>query len=291
MARIYTPAAEALLEEPLTIYGGQGSVILIDYMGGDDRIVQAARVSYGAGTRTAREDRGLIRHLVREHHTSPLEKVRLEIAVRGVPLPIATQWIRHRMGSFNFLSYRFSEVEATAQFRLEPADVRAQSAANKQVGEGPADHAAAVALVEGMEDVQRLGDDVYRAALAAGISREQARLVLPQTTTTSFYWTVDLHNLFHFLRLRMAWDAQAEIQEPARAVAKLARAVAPLAYEAFEDYILNAVTFSAQERVVLADLISRGYASHHHALRAACDRAGFTEREVQAFAKKLEIAP
>jgi thymidylate synthase (FAD) len=286
MARITTPEAEALVDVELPIYGGQGFVKLIDYMGGDARIVQACRVSYGAGTKSIREDKGLINHIVRHQHTSPLEKPRFEIMMSGIPLPMATQWLRHRMGSFNFKSYRYSEVEADDQFTLEAGDVRAQSVTNKQMSDGQAEAEAALAFVAGLGKVQVLAQEVYDQAIEGGVAREQARLVMPQTTTTAFYWTVDLWNALRFLVLRLAPDAQSEIQEPARRVAECVQAVCPLAYEAFEEHMLYAERFSRSELEVLRETLRSQVLPETLVARVG---KALPERAANEFMKKLGV--
>lgn len=241
MARINVPAADAMLDEVIPVLD-KGFVRMIDYMGGDARIVQAARISYGAGTKTVNEDRGLINYLMRNDHGTPFEKVRFEYHVKA-PLFIARQWMRHRMGSFNELSARYSVMKDDF-YEPAPEQVRGQGSKNKQVGDVNLEHGieCAAALTFRNAPADCYAD--YVALTQDGVSREQARMLLPVSLYTEFYWTVDLRNLFGFLRLRLDLHAQKEIRDYAEALAVCARAVAPMAYEAFEEHVLGAVTIS-----------------------------------------------
>ena len=255
MPRPSVEAADALLDEAIPVLD-KGFVRLVDYMGGDARIVQSARVSYGAGTKTYRQDRGLIHYLLRNHHTSPFEQVVLTFHVK-MPIFVARQWIRHRTARLNEISGRYSVMKD--EFYLPASEhVAVQSADNKQ-GRGealPAD--AAEAVIARMEGEQREVYANYEAMLEEGVARELARSNLPLATYTEMYWQVDLHNLLHFLRLRLDAHAQYEIRVFAEALATCARAVAPIAYEAFEEHIQGAVTFSRGECEALAAMLAGG---------------------------------
>ncbi|GAB1371595.1 FAD-dependent thymidylate synthase [Candidatus Kapaibacterium sp.] len=231
-----------------------GFVRLIDVMGDDAAIVQAARVSYGKGTKSVTEDRGLIRYLMRHKHTSPFEMVEFKFHVK-LPIFIARQWIRHRTANVNEYSGRYSEMKD--EFYLpEKSQLRTQSVVNKQ---GRSD--------EKLEDdsVQIIYDKLsnsfeesyseYKEFLELGLAREIARINLPLSNYTEWYWKIDLHNLFHFLRLRIDKHAQYEIQVYGNAIAEIVKKAVPLAWEAFEDYILNSSYFSSIENKVLAELI------------------------------------
>ncbi|MFN3431285.1 MAG: FAD-dependent thymidylate synthase [Candidatus Sericytochromatia bacterium] len=250
MARIVVPEAEALLDKELPVLD-KGFVRLVDYMGGDARVVQSARVSYGAGTKTVREDAGLINYLMRNLHTSPFEQISLVFHIK-LPLFVFAQMVRHRTAKLNSMSARYSVMED--EFYLpEPANVRGQSATNKQVGEGEVDGAEAIAGV--FAEVCRRDYGIYEDLLNQGVAREQARMVLPQNLYTQIYWKCDMHNLFHFLRLRLDWHAQQEIRAYGEAMARCAQAVAPLCYEAFEEHILHAQRFSRTEMDALRALL------------------------------------
>lgn len=252
MARDSVPEADALVGVEIPVLD-KGFVRLVDYLGGDARIVQAARVSYGAGTKTVREDRGLIHYLLRNDHTSPFEQVVLTFHAK-MPVFVARQWVRHRTARLNEVSGRYS-VMKDEFYVPEPGMVRTQAKSNKQarsetVVEG------AEGIVEGMREEQAEAYARYEARLAAGVAREVARANLPLSLYTEWYWQIDLHNLFHFLRLRLDAHAQYEIRVYAEAMAKAARAVAPMAFEAFEEHKLGAVTFSRGESAALGRMLA-----------------------------------
>lgn len=208
----------------------KGFVRLVDSMGNDNRIVQAARVSTGAGTKTPEEDTKLIGYLMRNQHWTPFEKVRFEFHVK-LPIFVARQWMRHRMGSFNELSARYSEMPDEF-WQPEPADLRAQSKTNKQVGEGALE--GGDLTVDGFNQAYVSAYGYYTWLLSRGVAREQARAVLPVGLYTQFYWTVDLRNLMAFLALRLDAHAQREIQIYGEALLELARPIAPVAFAAWE---------------------------------------------------------
>lgn len=270
MAHIVVSAAEELLDQELSVLD-KGFVRLVDYMGGDARVVESARVSYGSGTKTVREDQGLINYLMRNLHTSPFEQVSLVFHIK-LPLFVFAQMVRHRTAKLNSMSGRYSVMQD--EFYLpDPANVRGQSAINKQVGEGEVDGAEALAAV--FAEVCRRDYGIYEDLLEQGVAREQARMVLPQNLYTQIYWKCDLHNLFHFLRLRLDWHAQQEIRVYAEAMAQCARAVAPMSYEAFEEHQLNGRRFSGTEMAVLRAMLKGGEAP------------ALTDRQKAEFEKKL----
>lgn len=248
VARVVIEEAEALIDQEIKVLD-KGFVRLVDYMGGDQRIVQSARVSYGEGTKSYRQDRGLIHYLIRNWHTSPFEQVQLTFHTK-MPIFVARQWVRHRTARLNEISGRYSVMKD--EFYLpEPQHVSVQSESNKQ-GRGdtlPFDEA--MAIISQMEMEQKDAYAGYTQMLEKGVARELARANLPVSLYTEWYWQIDLHNLFHFLRLRMDPHAQYEIRVFAEAMANCARAVAPMAYEAFEEHILGSVTFSRQEALAL----------------------------------------
>lgn len=253
MARAVSPEAEALLDQEIRVLD-KGFVRLVDYMGSDDRIVQSARVSYGAGTKTVREDKGLINYLMKNWHTSPFEQVQLTFHTK-MPIFVARQWVRHRTARLNEISGRYS-IMRDEFYVPAPDQIRFQSASNKQ---GRSEEALtpeeAERVIRLFEEEQRSIYGNYQQVIDQGVARELARMNLPLSLYTEWYWQIDLHNLFHFLRLRMDPHAQYEIRAFAEAMATCAKAVAPLAYEAFEEHILGSVTFSRGECDALAALL------------------------------------
>lgn len=253
-ARPTVPALEALLYTPLPVLD-HGFVRVIDYMGDDAAIVQAARVSYGRGTRRVSEDAGLIRYLMRHRHSTPFEMCEIKFHVK-LPIFVARQWIRHRTANVNEYSARYSILDR--EFYIPaPEHLAAQSASNRQ-GRGTVldgDEAARV-LDLLREDatrtydhyVEMLNEDEAGAPRdpgRQGLARELARMNLTLNTYTQWYWKADLHNLFHFLSLRADAHAQYEIRVYAEAMMQTVEAWVPLAAAAFRDYRLGAVTLSA----------------------------------------------
>lgn len=266
----------------------KGFVRLVDNMGTDDAIVQAARVSYGEGTKTPSTDRTLIRHLMRERHTSPFEMVEFKFHVK-VPMDCWRQWIRHRTASVNEYSTRYSEAKdemsVAGKWRL-------QSTTNKQGSEDggvewPDKHEvtrelygddAGAYLSRREESLQLHVRDVYEERLEFGIAREQARKDLTLSTYTEAYWKIDLHNLLHFLGLRLNPKAQEEIRSFAEAIKELITPVVPATMEAFQDYRLDAMTLSGPEIAYIHRLVSKSGLPG----KALCDR------ELNDLAAKLE---
>lgn len=232
----------------------QGFVRLVDVMGDDAAIVQAARVSYGAGTKTVREDERLIHYLMKHDHTSPFEMVEFKFHVKA-PLFVARQWLRHRTASVNEVSARYSEVPDEHWLPTED-QLRGQGSGNRQVGSGdlPGDTAWAAAGVMG-QAMQSAYED-YRNLLAAGVCREQARAVLPVAMYTEWYWKIDLHNLLRFLRLRIDAHAQQEIRVYAEAILDLVREVVPFAVGAWEEHVLHAKRLSRTDAVKMDEALS-----------------------------------
>lgn len=234
-----------------------GFVCLVDVMGDDQAIVQAARVSYGEGTRRVSDDRSLIRYLLRHQHTSPLEMVELKFLVR-VPMDCWRQWIRHRMASVNEYSTRYS-VAIDASQTTPPDQWRRQSASNKQGSEGFLDLIAGADLSRAERELHERARSLYRQRLERGVAREQARKELPLSTYTEAYWKIDLHNLLHFLRLRLDERAQWEIRQYARAIGReIVGPLFPLVWEAFEDYQMQSIELSRLERGVIQRLAAAG---------------------------------
>jgi thymidylate synthase (FAD) len=242
MARIIVPEADAILDVEFPVLD-KGFVRLVDYMGGDARVVQSARVSYGKGTKSVNEDRGLINYLMKNAHTSPFEQVEVVFHIK-LPLFIFAQMVRHRTANLNSMSARYSVMED--EFYLpDNTNVRAQSTLNKQVGDGEVEDPGSIVAI--FDEVSSREYGVYEDLLTKGVCREQARMVLPQNLYTQIYWKCDLHNLFHFLRLRLDWHAQMEIRVFAEAMAECAKVVAPMCYQAFEEHVLHAQKLSRTE--------------------------------------------
>lgn len=245
MAHIVVPEAEALLDKEVRVLD-KGFVRLVDYLGGDTRIVGAARVSYGAGTKSVREDRRLIHYLMRHGHTSPFEQVILTFHAK-MPIFVARQWIRHRTARLNEVSGRYSVMKDEFYLPGEGA-VRLQSSSNKQ---GRSDEEVPPELRRRVLDTllggQQTSYGEYLEMLEAGVTRELARIHLPLSLFTEWYWQIDLHNLFHFIKLRLDPHAQEEIRAYAAVLFDMARAVAPVAAEAFEEHLLHSVTLSREE--------------------------------------------
>jgi thymidylate synthase (FAD) len=227
-----------------------GFVRVVDYMGSDESIVQAARVSYGKGTKKIHEDRGLIRYLMRHLHTTPFEMCEIKFHVR-VPMDCWRQWIRHRTANVNEYSTRYSVAIDSAQTTPED-EWRFQAIGNRQGSAGYIDPETGKELTDKELLLQRLTREVYEERLAKGIAREQARKDLPLSTYTEAYWKIDLHNLFHFLFLRMDAHAQYEIRKYAETIGhEIVAKWCPIAWEAFLDYRVNAVHFTRLEIEIL----------------------------------------
>ena len=260
----------------------KGFVRLIDVMGDDNAIVQAARVSYGSGTKKVHQDRGLIRYLMRHLHTTPFEMVEFKFHVK-LPIFIARQWIRHRTANVNEYSGRYSEMKD--EFYIPASDqVRAQSDSNKQGrAEEAFDSQKAEGIRQKMEATQEQLYGEYQELLETDLAREIARINLPVSNYTEWYWKIDLHNLFHFLNLRMDDHAQYEIQVYAKAMAEIVKAAVPLAYEAYEDYILKSDRFSQLELRAL-----RSYLKEIPSDVEQLEAFGLKGREAREFIAKLE---
>ncbi|MFM9959694.1 MAG: FAD-dependent thymidylate synthase [Planctomycetaceae bacterium] len=223
-----------------------GFVCLVDIMGEDSSVVQAARVSYGEGTKKPSDDRTLIRYLLRHRHTTPFEMVELKFLVR-VPMDCWRQWIRHRTANVNEYSTRYSI--AIDSMQTTPADEwRTQSSTNRQGSDEMLPVEVGEKLTAAEREHQELTRRLYQERLDLGVAREQARKDLPLSTYTEAYWKVDLHNLLHFLALRMDSHAQLEIREYSATIGrKIVQPLLPLVWEAFEDYRLNASGLSRLE--------------------------------------------
>jgi len=250
------PALEEMLFTALPVLD-HGFVRVVDYMGDDAAVVQAARVSYGRGTRKTTEDEGLIRYLMRHWHSTPFEMCEIKYHIK-LPIFVARQWIRHRTANVNEYSARYSIMDK--EFYIPaPEHLAAQSADNRQ-GRGAVlegDNAARVLglLRQDAEQTYAHYEEMLDET-GPGLARELARMNLTLNTYTQWYWKTDLHNLFHFLRLRADSHAQYEIRVYAEAMLETVKAWVPLSYAAFTDYRLGAVTFSAKMLDVLRRMLA-----------------------------------
>ncbi len=234
-----------------------GFIRVVDYMGSDESIVQAARVSYGKGTKKVSEDRGLIRYLLRHQHTTPFEMCEIKFHVR-VPMDCWRQWIRHRTANVNEYSTRYS-LAIDASQRAGADQWRMQSKDNKQGSEGFFDATTGEKFSDQEQQLQNMARSVYEERVNAGMAREQARKDLPLSTYTEAYWKVDLHNLLHFLWLRMDPHAQYEIRAYANVIGnEIVKRWVPTAWEAFQDYKINASSLSHIEIAIIKALNTHG---------------------------------
>ena len=256
LSRPAVPQLDEILGAPLNVLD-DGFIRVVDYMGSDESIVQAARVSYGKGTKKVSEDRGLIRYLLRHQHTTPFEMCEIKFHVR-VPMDCWRQWIRHRTANVNEYSTRYS-LAIDASQRAGDDRWRMQSKDNKQGSEGFFDIERGKKFSEQERELQNLSRTVYEERVNAGMAREQARKDLPLSTYTEAYWKVDLHNLLHFLWLRMDPHAQYEIRAYANVIGnEIVRRWVPTAWEAFQDYKINASSLSRIEIEIIKALHAGG---------------------------------
>ncbi len=259
--RATVPALEAMLYQALPVLD-HGFVRVIDYMGNDAAVVQAARVSYGRGTRRVSEDSGLIRYLMRHRHSTPFEMCEIKYHVK-LPIFVARQWIRHRTANVNEISARYSILDR--EFYLPaPEHLAAQSASNRQGRGDVLDGPEADAVLDILRDDATRTYDHYAHMLnedgadptRRGLARELARMNLTLNTYTQWYWKTDLHNLLGFLSLRADPHAQYEIRAYADAMLQSVQAWVPATYEAFGEYRLGAATLSATMLAVLRRMIA-----------------------------------
>ena len=253
--RVTVAELDAVLGEPFPELD-HGFIRVIDYMGSDASIVQAARVSYGTGTRSVSDDSALIRYLLRHSHTTPFEMCEIKLHVK-LPIFVARQWIRHRTANVNEYSGRYSIIDN--EYYVPSAEaIAAQSDVNRQGrGESLAGGMATEVQVLIRADAERSYAN-YETLLGgkggheeSGIARELARIGLGVNFYTQWYWKIDLHNLLHFLKLRADAHAQHEIRQYANVLLRVVQAWVPITYQAFLDYQLNGVSLSSQAFAVL----------------------------------------
>lgn len=272
-----------------------GFVGLVDHMGSDAAIVEAARVSYQTGTKATRTDRALIRYLMRHKHTSPLEMCEVKLHIRA-PVFVLRQWIRHRTASVNEESGRYSEIR---EMFFSPAlgDLAPQSLDNKQGREGEFPLHKQKAIRNVIEANNEYSYASYKALLAEDLARELARITLPLTAYSSLYWKIDLHNLLHFLTLRTDSHAQKEIRDYADAILEIIRPLFPYAVEAWEDYQQQAKMLSRMDLDLLAALIRRSniktqwidMVEEARGEKVLAEKFGMSGRELRDFVLLLDL--
>lgn len=269
---IRVPEIDEILGIPFKVLD-DGFVRVVDYMGSDQSIVQAARVSYGAGTKKKMQDRGLIRYLMRHRHSTPFEMCEIKLHVR-VPMDCWRQWIRHRTANINEYSTRYSIAIDSAQ-STKPDEWRVQSTSNRQGSQGFLDVSQGELLSKEENEFHELSRNIYNHRIDLGIAREQARKDLPLSTYTEAYWKIDLHNLLHFLELRMDSHAQLEIRKYSETIGyEIVKKWVPLAWEAFEEYRLNSLSISGVE----LELIKLLNQNDMNSVNKLADEYGWLER-------------
>ena len=283
------PAAEEILGGYFPVLD-HGFVSLVDYMGSDEDVERAARVSYGFGTRKVSQTRGLVRYLRRHRHTTPSEMVEFKFHC-AMPMFVARQWIRHRTASVNELSARYSLMPLLF-YTPRQDQFELQSRSNKQGREGGAPKEVYQEAVRRWEKLRADAGGTYSWMLEEDVARELARIDLPVSTYTQWYWKIDLHNLLHFLSLRVDSRAQWEIQQFGRVIAGMIKRVAPLSYEAWVDYDLGSEPLTRVERHLISSLLEGnedGLQARDGAKVTADEMkaAGLSTREVAELMEKL----
>lgn len=254
LMRPTVPDLDAILGHAFPILD-HGFVRVVDYLGNDAAVVQAARVSYGHGTKTTKDDAGLINYLMRHQHTTPFEMVEIKLHVK-LPVFVARQWIRHRTASVNEYSARYSILDR--EFYIpEPDQVAIQSTSNNQGRSQNTSDLVTQSIIADMHACATNAFDLYEDFLnpEVNLARELARTVLPMSTYTQWYWKTNLHNLLHFCRLRADPHAQYEIRVYAEAIEDIVSRWVPLAYQAYTQYQKQAMSFSGKETRVLSELL------------------------------------
>jgi thymidylate synthase (FAD) len=259
----------------------KGVVKLLDYMGSDHDIAEAARVSY-KGEKLVSKDRSLIRYLVRNGHSSPLEMAELKFYIK-CPIFVARQWIRHRCGNYNEKSLRYTTLTYDDFYLPDVGDINYQSEINNQGRGGVIPSEYAMGIQEDMNSWMEDSVSEYLKYCEYGVARELSRIVLPLSTYTEFVFKMDLKNLLHFLKLRMDSHAQYEIRVYANAIAGIVKELFPITYEAFEDYVLGSYTLSRMEIDVLRNLLS----DMDLCIDEFVEESGMSKREISAFKELL----
>ena len=260
-----------------------GFIRVVDYMGTDAAIVQAARVSYGVGTKKISEDRGLIRYLLRHRHTTPFEMCEIKFHVK-LPIFVARQWIRHRTANVNEYSARYSILKD--EFYM-PENVKVQSQINKQGGDEEAGSDIVSSFLAHSEETSSAEYEVYKLYLKQGVSRELARMNLPISIYTEWYWKIDLWNLMHFLSLRSDPHAQWEIRQYANKMLEMMLWWVPLTYHAFVDYDLEAANLSRLELALIKTIAGENLAQWLKGDFTVLYPVGMSDREIKEFKEKV----
>lgn len=272
----------------------QGFISLVDYMGNDAGIAQAARNSYGPGTRAVSDDRNLIRYLVRHRHSSPLEQVELKFHIKA-PIFVFRQWHRHRTASLNEMSGRYS-VMPLQFYSPNFVNFKKQSSNNKQGREDVINHEFFLENRMRSDRARQLVKENYVNDLEHEVARELARIDLPLATYSEMYWKMDLHNLMHFLKLRCDSHAQYEIRAYANVIAGMVAEVCPLAFEAWQDYVYESESMSYHDMVIIKELMQTMAQSRDgrspedffpESIKEYAEAHGISVREVSELLKKL----
>ena len=293
MKKYINPKLEELLGERIPVLD-HGYIMLVDYMGGDECICKAARVSYAEGTKSISNDRGLMRYLLRKRHTSPFEQLRIKLEIK-LPIFVERQFVRHRMASHNEMSARYS-VLPSEFYSPNTWDIRSQSTTNKQGRGDDLDTDIAESFKVSSISANKDAYGEYEQNLEQGVARELARINLPISIYTKKVWTQDLHNLFHLLKLRLDSHAQLEIRKYAEAIAQHIMPVwVPIAWEAFEDYQLYAENLSRFEIAAIRVLLKKHGVLKEEVLEAlhstdVMHASSISKREANEFLSMLGLA-
>lgn len=268
-----------------------GFVVLVDHMGSDADISEAARISYGQGTKTINDDRNLIRYLMRHQHTTPFEMCEVKFMIK-MPIFIMRQLVRHRTASINEYSGRYSEM--SDEFYVPDAEYLApQSQTNRQGRDGEMEIGTKVRVLARMEYINKVSYDAYQGQLSDELSRELARITLPLNNYTIIYWKANLKNFLHMIHLRADSHAQQEIQDFANAMYELAKPLFPIACEAWEDYQQDGMYLSRQEAEMLRSLVNKDkwidYAAGMRNDKAIRAQHGISQRELDEFRNKFGL--
>lgn len=255
MAHIFVKEAEEVLDKEFKVLD-KGFVRLVDYYGSDKRVVQSARVSYGEGTKTIREDEQLIDYLLKNDHTSPFEQVVFTFHCK-MPVFVARQWIRHRTARVNEISGRYS-IMKNEYYLPDINKIQYQSVYNKQGrSTEPVTDEVKKQTIDALQDSYKVSTDAYNKLLDLHIAKELSRICLPLSLYTEWYWQIDLKNLLHFLKLRMDAHAQYEIREYANRISEFVKLVCPYTWKSFNKHSFGSIKFNAEELSLLKDVFTK----------------------------------
>lgn len=288
--------SESLIGKKFDVGIGSGFIRVVSLFNDEQMIVDAARISYQKGTKRIRDDRNLIRYLMRHKHTSPFEMCEILVHIRA-PMDVWRQWVRHRTASINEYSTRYSEA-IDDRLETDPTSWRLQSTTNKQGSSGYLALEEGALLSARESEFHRIAQAVYEERIKLGVAREQARKDLPLSTYTEAYWKIDLHNLLHFLKLRMDSHAQFEIRQYAKVLGyQIVKEWVPTVWEAFVDYQLQSYTLSRMEKLLVRMLLERSIHTPNtlsveqttEFIKSLCESSGIelTQREINEFVERL----